>query len=255
MSDAAPPGAPEPEYTSDALLDGQVLLRQPRDGFRAAIDTVLLAAAVPAVEGDRVFELGTGCGAAALCLARRVPGVHVTGIELQPSLVRLAGENVRANGAQGSVDIMLGDVAGPLPPRVQGLFDCAMFNPPYLEAARARLPAAAGRAVANVEAGGGLAAWVSCAHATLRPKGSLTLIHRADRLDDVLTCLRARFGGIAILPLWPRAGQPARRVVVRARKGVATPLTLTAGLVLHEADGRYTPEADAILRGAGVELR
>lgn len=254
MSDAAPSGAPDADVTSDALLDGRVLLRQPRSGFRAAIDTVLLAAAVPAADGDRVFELGAGCGAAALCLARRVAGVHVTGIELQPALVRLAGENIRTNGAQDAVDIMLGDIAGPLPPRVQGLFDCVLFNPPYLDAARARPPADAGRAAAHVEADTGLAAWTACAQATLRPKGTLTLIHRADRLDDVIACLRGRFGGITVFPLWPRTGQPARRVIVRARKGVATPLVLAPGLVLHEADGRYTAAADAVLRGAALEI-
>jgi len=254
LSDAAPSGAPDTEVTNDALLDGRVLLRQPRSGFRAAIDTVLLAAAVPAAGGDRVLELGAGCGAAALCLARRVAGVHVTGIELQPALVRLAGENIRANGAQDAVDIMLGDIAAPLPPRVQGLFDCVLFNPPYLDAVRARPPADAARAAAHVEADTGLAAWIACAQATLRPKGMLTLIHRADRLDDVIAGLRARFGGITVFPLWPRAGQPARRVIVRARKGMATPLVLAPGLVLHEADGSYTAAADAVLRGAALEF-
>jgi tRNA1(Val) A37 N6-methylase TrmN6 len=242
------------EITDDALLGGQVVLRQPRDGFRAAIDTVLLAAAVPARPGDRVLEFGAGCGGAALCLARRVAGVHVTGIELQPALVRLAGENIRANGLEGVVDVMSGDVAGPLPPRIQGPFDGVMFNPPFLDGARARPSPEASRAAANVEGAAGLGDWIASAWPLLRRKGTLTLIQRADRLDDIFDGLRGRFGGIVLFPLWPGAGRPAKRVIVRARKGVASPVILAAGLVLHEEDGRYTPEADAVLRGRPLDF-
>ena len=112
MSDQTNPGATPSaiETTDDALLAGQVRLKQPRDGFRAAIDSVLLPAAVAAVAGDSVFEIGVGCGAAVLCLARRVDGVNISGIDIQPHLVRLAGDNVRANGLEGRIDIMSGDV-------------------------------------------------------------------------------------------------------------------------------------------------
>jgi tRNA1(Val) A37 N6-methylase TrmN6 len=247
------PGA-ESAFTDDTLLGGKVVLRQPRDGFRVAIDTVLLAAAVPAAAGDRVLEFGAGCGGAALCLARRVAGVRVSGIELQPALVTLAGENIRANGLDGAIDIMRGDVAGPLPPRIQGPFDGVMFNPPYLDSVRARPSADESRAAANVEGAAGLGDWVARAWPLLRHKGTLTMIHRADRLDDVFDSLRGRFGDIVVFPLWPRAGEAARRVVVRARLGVASPVTLSAGMALHEPDGRYTPEADAVLRGAALQF-
>jgi tRNA1(Val) A37 N6-methylase TrmN6 len=245
----------DPEVTHDSLLDGRVTLAQPRDGFRVAIDTVLLAAAVPAAAGDRVMEFGAGCGAASLCLARRVNGVHVTGIELQPPLVRLAGENIRANGLEGVVDIMRGDITAPLPPRVQGPFDTVMFNPPFLEDARSRPSASASRTTANIEGEADLARWIACAWPLLRNKGTLVMVHRADRLDDIFAALRGRFGDISVFPLWPRAGAPGKRVIVSARKGVASPVTILPGLVLHEADGRYTAAADAILRGAALTLR
>ncbi|MBT5459483.1 MAG: methyltransferase [Rhodospirillaceae bacterium] len=242
------------ETTDDALLAGQVRLIQPKDGFRAAIDTVLLAAAVPAMAGDRVIEIGSGCGAAALCLARRVEGVQVTGIEIQQPLVRLAGDNIRLNGLEGRVEIMAGNVAGPLPPRVQGPFDYAMLNPPYLDAARSRPPPDGAKAVAHMEATEeGLETWIKQVHGLLRHKGIVTLVHRADRLDDVMACLRGRFAGITVFPLWPRAGEAAKRVLIRARKGVATPLTLSAGLTLHEAGGEFTAAADAVLRGGALE--
>ena len=236
--------------TDDALLDGTVLLRQPEDGYRAAIDSVLLAAAVPAEPGARVFEPGAGVGAAALCLARRAAGCSVTGIELQPALVRLAGENVRANGLVGRVDIMIGDLMGPLPPRISGPFDHVMANPPHLEESRSRRPPNAAKAVAQVETGAGIADWIDCCLTRTRSKGSLTLIHRADRLDEILGLLHGRCGEIVVFPLWPGRGTaPAKRVIIRARRDVATPMRLSPGLVLHEADGRFTAEAEAVLRG------
>ena len=260
LSDPSGPGATPladanlGETTDDALLAGQVRLRQPRDGFRAAIDSVLLPAAVAAVAGDKVFEIGAGCGAAALCLARRVDGVTISGIDIQPHLVRLAGDNVRANGLVGRVDIMSGDVAKPLPPRVQGPFDHVMLNPPYLDASRSRLPDQSDKAVAHIEGEAGLDTWISHAHGLLRHKGFVTLIHRADRLEDIIRGLGGKFGGITVCPLWPRSGAPAKRLIVRARKGVATPFSLTAGLVLHADNGDYTAEAGAVLRGGALDF-
>lgn len=240
--------------TEDAIMDGRVILRQPADGYRVAIDSVVLAAAVPAAAGERVFEPGAGSGAAALCLARRVAGCHVTGIELQGALVRLAGENVRRNGLGGRVDIMQGDIAAPLPPRIAGGFDHVMVNPPYGREGAGNAPPDAGKAAAHVEAGAGLDDWIACALTRLRRKGSLTVIHRADRLDALMAALTGRVGEIVVFPLWPGAGKPARRVIVRARKGVATPLRLAPGLVLHGDDGGYSVEAEAILRGGPLVI-
>ncbi|MGE0746539.1 MAG: tRNA1(Val) (adenine(37)-N6)-methyltransferase [Rhodospirillales bacterium] len=247
MSEPAPDAA-----TEDRLLDGQLVLRQPRDGFRVAIDSVLLAAAVPAAPGELVLEPGAGTGAAALCLARRVAGVRVVGLERQADLVRLAGENVRANGLAGSVDVMIGDLVRPPPRVVPASFAHVMFNPPYLPEGRGRAPADAGRAQAHVEGEAALAAWIDFALRMVRPKGTMTMIHRADRLDDILAHLYGKAGEIVVFPLWPGRDRPAKRVIVQARRGVATPLRLAPGLVLHEADGGYTPAADAVLRGAAL---
>ena len=240
--------------TQDAVLDGKVILHQPAEGYRVAVDSVLLAAAVPATTGQRVFEPGVGTGAAALCLARRVDGCHVTGIELQADLVRLAGENVRLNGMGGRVDIMQGDISRPLPPRIGGGFDHVMINPPYGREENGNPPPDPGKAAAHVEAGADLSDWLAYGLDQLRRKGSLTVIHRADRLDALLGALTGRAGEIVVFPLWPGEGKPAKRVIVRARKGVATPLCLLPGLALHGADGRYTPAADAILRGGPLEI-
>ena len=242
--------------TSDyRLLGGRVLLRQPKDGYRAAIDPVFLAAAVPAGPGDLVLDVGAGAGAAALCLARREPGCTVRGIEVQRDLVRLATENVIANGLNGRVEVMVGDLLHPPPRLAPGAFAHVMANPPYLPEAAATRPPDAGKARAHVEGDAALVDWVRFALAMVRPKGSITFIHRADRLDALMAAVAGRVGDIAVFPLWPGMGKPASRVILRARKGVSTPTRLLPGLTLHEADGRYTAAADAVLRdGAGLVL-
>ncbi len=246
---------PAADISEGTLLGGRVRLKQPVEGYRVAIDPVFLAAAVPAAGSERVIDVGTGVGAAALCLAARLPDVRVTGIERERDLVRLATDNVALNDRATRVLMMAGDLLTP-PPRLEpGTFDHAMANPPYLASGTATPPADAGRAAAHVESEADLAAWLRFALMMLRSKGSLTLIHRADRLDALLAGLAGRAGEIVVFPLWPGAGKPAKRILLRARKGVATPLRLAPGLVLHEADGRYTAAAEKVLReGAGLEI-
>ncbi|MEI9987558.1 MAG: methyltransferase [Aliidongia sp.] len=238
--------------SEDRLLGGRVILRQPIQGFRAAIDPVLLAAAVPASPGQAVLELGTGTGAAALCVARRVEGVRVSGLDRQHDLVRLAGDNAALNGLDRQTDFMVGDLLQPPARLSPGSFDHVMANPPYLEAGTATLPSDQSRALAVGEGEADLAAWIRFALAMVRVRGSITFVHRADRLDALLSALSGRAGEIVIFPLWPGAGKPAKRVLVRARRGIETPLKLSAGLVLHEADGKYTAAADAVLREAAA---
>ncbi len=238
--------------SEDTLLGGRVKLRQPLAGYRTAIDPVLLAAAVPASAVDRVLDIGCGVGAAALCLAVRVEGCRITGIEAQRDLVQLANENITLNDLFGRVSIIAGNLLHP-PPRLEpGSFSHVLANPPFLESAAASPSPVAGKAAATVEGEADLAAWVRFALTMVRPKGSLTFVHRADRMEQLLAQLMGRAGEITVFPLWAGPDKPAKRIIVRARKGVETPTRLTPGLTLHEADGRYTPAADAVLRGGAA---
>ncbi len=236
--------------TQDSLLDGRVRLRQPAEGYRAAIDPVLLAAATPATADDLVADLGCGVASAGLCLLQRVPRIRVFGLELQPLLARLGDENAGLNGVEDRLSVHLGDVRSPPPAFEAGSFDHVMMNPPYLDPAAARLSQHEVRRIAMVEGEAGLADWIDVALRLLRAKGSLTLIHRAERLDEILSLLSADCGHLTVLPLWPHRAQAAKRVIVQARKGSGAPLRLLPGLVLHKADGAYSAEAEAVLRNA-----
>ncbi len=247
---------PAMDITRDALLGGRVRLYQPRQGYRVAIDPVLLAAAVPVVRGDRVLDIGCGVGAASLCVAFREPGCRISGVEANRDLVRLAAENVAANAMAGRVDIMMGDLIRPPPRLTPGSFHHVMANPPYLEDGAATPSPIAGKTMANIEGAAKLGDWLRFALMMVRNGGTVTIIHRADRLDALLAELYGKAGGIVVFPLWPdRTSRPAKRVLVRAVRGSATPMRLAAGLVLHEPGGGYSEAADRILRhGAALPL-
>jgi tRNA1(Val) A37 N6-methylase TrmN6 len=241
----------------DGLLDGRVRLLQPREGYRVAIDPVLLAAAVPVGAGETVLDAGMGTGAAALCLAVRVSGCKLVGIERQRGLQRLASDSVALNGLQARIDPVLGDLDRPPPRLSAGVFDHVMTNPPFQAAGAGTVAASPERGAAHREDDLDLAAWIAACLRMLKARGLLTMIHRADRLGDLLAALQGKAGEVTVFPLWPTVEAPqAKRVLVQARKGVKGPLRLARGLVLHYLDGSWTPGADAVLRrGEALSLR
>jgi tRNA1(Val) A37 N6-methylase TrmN6 len=246
---------PARALTEDRLLGGRIKLRQPASGYRVAIDPVFLAAAVPAAPHQTILDVGCGAGAAMLCLAARVPQSRIVGLEMQRDLVRLAGDNAILNCMEARVSAMLGDLLH-APPRLSpGGYDHVMANPPYLEGGRSAASLSPDKEAATIEGEADLAAWVRFALAMVRPKGSVTFIHRADRIDALLAEIAGRAGEVVVYPLWPRFGKPAARILVRARKHSAAPAQLAPGLVLHNSDGQLTSAAEGVLReGRGLDL-
>jgi len=236
----------ETALTEDALLGGRVRLLQSRRGYRVAVDAVLLAAAVHPAPGERVLDLGAGVGAVSLCLAKRVPDCTIVGVELQAALAQLGQRNATRNTLGDRLRTLVHDIALPLPAEL-GLFDQVATNPPYMAAAAADLPPDRSKALATVESSADLRRWLEVATAALKPAGTLTLIHRADRLEEIAACLvKLRCGALTIKRL-----PPVARVLVRARRGPPS-VSESPPLVLHNPEGGYTEAAEAILRHAGA---
>lgn len=238
----------------DHLLGRRVRLVQFIDGYRAAVDPVLLAAAVPAEPGQRVLDLGLGAGAASLCLAARVPGLALVGVERHGGAAALARVNAGLAGA--ALTVVETDVgarlSGAEDPRAQP-FDHVLTNPPFLEDIRAAPPPDPGRRAAHVEDGIGLGAWIAAGLKRLKPGGSFTIVMRADRLAGILTALTGPAGDIRVLPVHTvDDGRPAKRVIVQARKGRRAPLTLLAPLVLAGEGRNWTPTVRAVLEEAAA---
>ncbi len=246
------------ETTDDCVLGGRLVLRQPRHGHRIGHDAILLAAATPAQAGEHAIDIGAGVGAAGMALAARVPGLAVTLVEIDPALAALAEENVRRNGFADRVRALEGDViASTRALASAGLpvgADRVLMNPPFNDPATSNASPDAGRRRAHVSASG-IAPWLRSAGQLLRPRGTLTLIWRADGLADLLAALARGFGAVTVQPVHPRPGEAAIRVLVRATKASRAPLALLPGLVLAGADGRPRAEAEAVLRhGAALPL-
>ena len=236
----------------NSLLGGKVRLLQMQNGYRTAIDPVLLAAAVPAKAGEVVLDLGCGVGAVSLCLRARISGVTVTGLDMQKPLVDLARRNGALNNYGDDVRFVYGDILTPPAEIPEASFDHVMANPPYFAANSGNPSPDAAKALANVEGEADLLDWVGAAHRALKARGSVIFIHRPDRVDDLLAALYGRFGGLVIFPLWPAQGMEAKRVIVAARKGVASPARISPGLVLHEKDGSFSVQAQGILKEAAA---
>lgn len=230
------------------VLDKKVRLLQVKDGFRTSLDSVFVAAACPATRG-RILDLGCGVGGASFCLLYRLPDVQVTGIDVQQSHIDLAQENIIRNDAAGRADFITGDIKHF---KSQMSFDHVICNPPFLEAGEYTPSPSLERAAALGHKNEDMVLddWIKAAHRALKEGGSLTLIHRADKADKIIQALGHKFGATEVIPLWPRAGLAAKRVIIRTRKGRKSPAVLHPGLILHEKDGSYTKEADAILRNA-----
>lgn len=235
--------------SDDKFLCGKLRLLQPLQGYRAATDPVLLAAACPAVAGQSVLDIGCGVGAAALCLGWRVPGLALAGLEIQPDYADLA----RRNGPRNQIDLTVqeGDLRQ-MPKALRRDFDHVITNPPYYPPTGTRSPVA-GRAIA-MQVDLSLADWVGACVRRVAAGGTLTLICGADGVPEALAGMATKMGAIALLPLAPREGQPARRVILQGYKGRKSPFRLLPPLVLHTGQSHagdresYTPFADGVLR-------
>lgn len=243
------------DFTEDAFLGGRLRLMQKRSGHRAGHDAILLAAATEARAGDRVVDLGAGIGTAGLALARRVAGIGLSLVEIDPELAELARVNAAAN-AIAAETVVLDVTADAQAFAAHGLgpdsVDVVLMNPPFNDPARHRGSPDQARHTAHVATDETLNAWVHAARRILRSNGALTLIWRADGIGEVLAALSRGFGSLAILPVHGEAGRPAIRVLVRAVKGGRAPTRLLPGLMLNDETGVPKDGVKDILEGRAV---
>lgn len=234
-------------YTEDHLLGGQIVLRQPRRGYRAGIDPILLSSSLALKPGAKAVEMGCGAGAALLSAARLYPRCKLTGLENDPEAVHLAQTSIVLNDMEDRVWVKEADILGF---KTSTPYDAVFFNPPFFDDPSAmRIPAEEKQAAWMTKAP--LADWITAGLNAIKPKGHLTLIHRADRLEEALTALSASgAGSLIIKPVQPRMDKPAKRVLIRATKQGKAPLLLLSPLILHDDSGeKYTAQADDILQG------
>ncbi|HEY6579319.1 MAG TPA: methyltransferase [Rhizomicrobium sp.] len=234
------------ESSGDRFLDGRIVARQPVDGFRASIDAVMLAAAIPARHRDELLELGSGAGVASLCVAARVRDCRICGVEIVADLVAIACANARANGMEPRLSFQCADALA-RDGSLRRDFDHVFCNPPF-HATGGKASPDRTRALALQDTGR-LEEWLAAGMSRAKPGGTFTAILRTDRLSEALRVLPTR--GVTVFPLWPHAGDASKRVIVQLCRNSRAPLVLHAGLVLHDKGGRYTDDAEEVLRRAG----
>jgi tRNA1Val (adenine37-N6)-methyltransferase len=229
---------------TETFLDGRVKIAQPESGFRSGLDAVMLAAAVPARGGQTALELGAGAGTAGLCLLARVSDIALTGVEIDRNLVALAADNAAANAMRA--EFVCADIFA-LSSALKRDFDQVFCNPPFH--GEGQVSPNEMRATALMDQGQ-MEEWLRIGLQRTISGGFFTAILRADRLNQALAALPQK--GVAVFPLWRKAGEAAKRVIVQARKGSNAPFALLPGLVLHQVNGAWTPEADDVLRRGNV---
>lgn len=241
------------EIVEDRLLDGRLILRQPRKGHRAGTDAILLAASLPELDGGALLDIGAGVGTVGLAAACLRPGLRATLIERDPELAALARRNAELNGLAGRIMVVSADITAPASElAAAGLeaasCDAVAMNPPFYPAGGTRASPTPNRRAAHV-AEGDLAAWLRAARRMLKPAGLLAVIHRAEALPDLLAGLGTGFGAVTVRPVHGLADRPAIRVIVTAVLNSRKPAGLLPAFVINGPDGRLTPESDAVHRG------
>ncbi len=242
------PATQKMDTTQDYLLKGAVHLRQLRTGYRAGIDPVYLAAACGARAGDRVLDAGAGVGAASLCLAVRVPGCTVSALEREEDLMTLLQENILKTGVESHVEGICSDLFSFSKDQNVRRFDHVITNPPFMEAGHTPSINELKRKAHHEDDHQSVEGWLKACLSLLKERGTLTLIHRADRLDQIMAFLWRRVGEIRLYPLLSKAEGPCKRFLLTGRKGLKTPLQAITPLIVHESDGAYTPQAVEILQ-------
>lgn len=242
-------------FSKDYLLDKQVKIFQPIDGYRASTDAVILSSLITDLRSDSsVLDVGSGTGAISLCLAERFKNIRpqITGLELQPELVELSNQSAQANGFTDFLSFINADISDKKTCPKPCTFSHTITNPPYSEH---DMPSPnSSKAFAHNGKEFKLSEWINFCIKMLRPQGYFYMINRAEALPEILACLHGKMGEINIIPLFSKANQNAKRVMVSARKDSKAAAIIHRGLIIHNPDSTYSQTAHKLLR-QGLSLR
>jgi len=244
---------PHSEFSTDNFLDQGLILTQPKNGFRAGSDAVFLARFMNFPAKSHILDVGCGLGGAGLCAAYKNVGIQVTGLEKQEFYSDLAHYNARQNNLDGRFQCQQGDVAD-----IQTIFPPDYFthiitNPPFYEAGTGRKPKDQGKIMAHQGDNISLEIWIRKSLSVLKNAGTMIMIIRTERLQDIMNALQNRAGDIQILPLISRAGGDAKRMILSCKKASKTGTKILSPLILHQENSRdYTEKAQAVLSGERV---
>ncbi len=232
------------------ILGHKVRLYQPLEGFRTSLDSVLLAAACPAIKFQKVLDIGCGVGGASFCLLYRQPEIKLTGIDIQEEYIHIACRNRTLNKHHIQPEFKVDSVIDFRMENSQDRFDHVICNPPFYDAGD-HIPSpstAIALARGHIDEALTLKDWIDCAYYNLKSKGSFTIIHQAEKLDVILRDMGKRFGATEIIPIYTKLGRPAKRVIIRSYKDRKSPLMLRQAVYLEDAGGQQTEHAHFLLR-------
>lgn len=229
--------------TTDTFFNGKITVRQARSGYRYSVDAVILANQVRPRPGDRMLDLGTGCGIIPLIVGFRHPDIRLFGVEIQPDLAEMARLNAAANGFGERIQILNQDMQCLEPRVLSGPVDIVTSNPPYYKVASGRLNPNSQRAVARHELNVDLDGVLSTAGRMLRTAGRFLCIYGSERLVDLLTHMRhSNIEPKSMRTIHSRADTEARMVMVSGVKSGSSGIDVGEPLIIYRRDGSYTDE-------------
>lgn len=237
------------DYTKDYLLDKQIKIFQPADGYRASTDAIILSSVVHKIsKKDSFLDVGSGTGAISLCLAYRFKDkdVSITGLELQKELAELSNLSSKENGFDSFLNYINCDIKTKPKEIPFCSYSHVITNPPYSEK---DMPSPnPSKATAHNHSDFSLSEWITFCIKMIKPKGFFYMINRAEAIDEILSNIKGKLGNINIIPIYSKEGQDAKRVIITAQKDSKAATRIYQGLIVHDNAGKYSETANKILR-------
>lgn len=243
----------ENERLDDLQYKGLKLI-QKKDGFCFGVDSVLLSDFADVRKNDRVIDLGSGTGIIAVLLFAK-KGAHVTGLEIQPEMAEMSARSIEMNGIGESVRIICGDIKDAVKLFGGSSFDAVVTNPPYMNRGGGLTNASDTKSISRHEILCTLDDVISAAGRLLCPGGRFSMVHRPERLADIMCLMRANFIEPKYMRLvHPSPGKKPNMVLINGTRNGKPMLKVLEPLYVYDSKGNYSQEIDRIYGRADYTL-